>query len=337
MRFFDRNDYYSLHGEDAHLAAKIIFKSTATVKTMAPDGTKDAVDYISLSKGNFEILLRDLLLVKNYRVEVYTRKGQSNDWICEFKGSPGNLIQFESLLFSNTEMVVGSSIIAINLKQIGQQKVCWTVLLNRHTHAHCTTTLRNKMKIIFLFQHIGIACIEQNERLFSVIEFEDNDFYTELEATIVLLGPKEAILPSGDGEFANMAKLLERNNIMITIRKKTDFNLEKSDLVQDLNNLLYFEKGQQECANSLPEFKMSLAMSSLNAAIKYLDLVSDECHLNRFKIVLLNLDRFVHLDSAAISALNLLPKASTPINSPAYRLQSILGVLDRCQTSQGHR
>lgn len=124
VRFFDRNDYYSLHGEDAHLAAKIIFKSTASVKTMAPDGTKDAVDYISLSKGNFEILLRDLLLVKNYRVEVYTRKGQSNEWISEFKGSPGNLIQFENLLFSNTEMVVGSSIIAINLKQIGQQKVC---------------------------------------------------------------------------------------------------------------------------------------------------------------------------------------------------------------------
>lgn len=105
------------------MAAKIIFKSTATVKTMAPDGTKDAVDYISLSKGNFEILLRDLLLVKNYRVEVYARKGQSNDWCSEFKGSPGNLIQFENLLFNNTEMVVGSSIIAINLKQIGQQKV----------------------------------------------------------------------------------------------------------------------------------------------------------------------------------------------------------------------
>lgn len=193
------------------------------------------------------------------------------------------------------------------------------------------------MEIIFLFQHIGIACIEQNERLFSVIEFEDNDFYTELEATIVLLGPKEAILPSGDGEFANMVKLLERNNIMITIRKKTEFNLEKSDLVQDLNNLLYFEKGQQESANSLPEFKMSLAMSSLNAAIKYLDLVSDECNLNRYKIVLLNLNRFVHLDAAAVSALNLLPKPSTPINSPAYRLQSILGVLDRCQTPCGHR
>lgn len=121
VRFFDRNEYYSLHGEDAHLAAKIIFKSTAQIKTMAPDGER-GVDYVCMSKGNFEILLRELLLVKNYRVEVYTKKGLG-DWTLEFKGSPGNLIQFENLLFNNTEMVVGSSMISVNMKQTGQQKV----------------------------------------------------------------------------------------------------------------------------------------------------------------------------------------------------------------------
>lgn len=89
---------------------------------MEPKG-EEGVDYISLSKGNFEILIRDLLLVKNYRIEVYTRKGQSNDWYIEFKGSPGNLIQFENLLFNNTEMVMGSAMIAVNMKPIGQQKV----------------------------------------------------------------------------------------------------------------------------------------------------------------------------------------------------------------------
>lgn len=89
---------------------------------MEPKG-ETGLDYVSLSKGNFEILIRELLLVKNYRIEVFTRKGQSNDWCVEFKGSPGNLIQFENLLFNNTEMVVGSSIIAVNMKQSGQQKV----------------------------------------------------------------------------------------------------------------------------------------------------------------------------------------------------------------------
>lgn len=55
-----------------------------------------------------------------------------------------------------------------------------------------------------------------------------------------------------------------------------------------------------------------------------------------FKFFSLNF-RFVHLDAAAVSALNLLPKPGTATNSPAYKWQSILGVLDRCQTAQGHR
>lgn len=71
IRFFDRSDYYSVHGEDSHLAAKCIFKSVSGVKTMKPDSDV-GLDYLCLSKGNFEILLRDLLLVKNYRVELFT-------------------------------------------------------------------------------------------------------------------------------------------------------------------------------------------------------------------------------------------------------------------------
>lgn len=52
---------------------------------------------------------------------------------------------------------------------------------------------------------------------------------------------------------------------------------------------------------------------------------------------LCHFSRFVHLDAAAVSALNLLPKPGTAINTPAYKWQSVLGVLDRCQTPQGHR
>lgn len=40
---------------------------------MKPDGNV-GLDYVCISKGNFEILLRQLLLVKNYRVELFTIK-----------------------------------------------------------------------------------------------------------------------------------------------------------------------------------------------------------------------------------------------------------------------
>lgn len=78
----------------------------------------------------------------------------------------------------------------------------------------------------------------------------------------------------------------------MTVRKKTEFNFEKSDLVQDLNKLLHFRKGQQESANSLPEINNVLAMSSLGAAIKYLELVNDTTNHGHFEIELLNLNRY---------------------------------------------
>lgn len=225
-------------------------------------------------------------------------------------------------------MDIGTSLIALNFKLQDQQK------------------------------NIGVASIDANERVISIIEFVDDDFFSELEALIVLLGPMECVLPSGDGEFQTIKKLLDRNNVMATTTKKSDFNLEKSDLIQDLNKLLKFEKGQQESAQSLPEVAKTVAMSALGAALKYLNLVGDSCNLGMFEMKLLNLkryvvvvimdvfvgfifhisyDSFVHLDAAAVSALNLLPKPGTPMNSSAYKWQSILGVLDRCKTPQGHR
>ncbi|KAJ6634018.1 DNA mismatch repair protein spellchecker 1, partial [Pseudolycoriella hygida] len=309
VRFFDRSDYYSVHGEDSNLAAKCIFKSVSNIKTMKPDDDP-GLDYLCLSKGNFEILLRDLLLVKNYRVELFTMKGRdsrANDWLLEFKGSPGNLIQFEQMLFNNNEIDVGTTLIALNVKLEDQQK------------------------------NIGVASIDVNERIFSLVEFVDNDFYSELEALIVLLGPKECVLPSSDGEFQKIKTLLDRNNVMVSVTKKADFILDKSDLVQDLNKLLKFEEGQQENAKSLPEMSKTVAMSALAAATKYLHLVGDSCNFAMFQIKLLNLNRFVHLDSAAVCALNLFPPPGTPLHSSTYKWQSILGVLDRCRTPQGHR
>lgn len=108
----------------------MIFKSVAGIKTMSPTDL-EPLDYLCLSKGNFEIILRELLLVKNYRVEVFTRNKQNaaNEWSIEFKGSPGNLTQFESLLFQSSENVTGTSIIGLNLTVDGAVKVRFFFIL----------------------------------------------------------------------------------------------------------------------------------------------------------------------------------------------------------------
>lgn len=310
VRFFDRSDFYSCHGSDAEFVAKCVFKSTNVVKIMAPEGSDVELPYVVLSKINFVSFVRDLLLVRNYRVEVYTNKGPvktSNDWGLEFKGSPGNLSQFEDLLFANNDMVTGSALIALHVKPQGKQKM------------------------------IGIACVENIDRTFSVSEFMDNDFYSELEAMVVLLGPKECILPGADGEYERIKTLMERNNVIVTLKKRQDFSLEKDDVIQDLNKLLKFAKGQKESANTMSETTKTVALAALGVAIRYLELVNETSNHGHYELKMLNLKRFVHLDAAAVSALNLFPKPGAIMNSPAFKWHSVLGVLDRCRTPQGHR
>ncbi|KAH8352433.1 hypothetical protein KR084_004130 [Drosophila pseudotakahashii] len=303
VRFFDHSDCYTVHGsDDCELVAKIVYKSTAYIGALLPDDKKETLQFVSMSKGNFELAVRELLLVRNLRVEVYVKK--SSDWELEYRGSPGNLLQFEDILFANKEVLVGNSIISLLVKLEGGGQ-----------------------------RRVGVASVEQNDCKFQLLEFLDDDFFTELEATVVLLGPKECLLPSLEGDYAAVKTLLERNGVMITVPKKNSAN----DLLQDLNRLLRFAKGQQEDATGLKELQLQLASNALKSAIKYLDLVNDAGNLGHYEIKQLDLKRFVHLDSAAVAALNIMPKPGTHPSMPSYRWQSILGVLDHCRTPQGHR
>lgn len=147
----------------------MIYKSTALISEMIPDDST-SIPYITLYKNKFESAVRELLLVRNYRVEVYIRRSSASDWKVQYRGSPGNLLQFEDIIFTNKEELVGNSILSLQLR------------------------LQNNLR------NVGVVAVDQNDCLFQVLEFVDDDFFTELEATVVLLGPKECILPSQEGE-----------------------------------------------------------------------------------------------------------------------------------------
>lgn len=80
-------------------------------------GDEPKLSYLVLSRLNFEKFIRELLLIKQYRVEVYVKPSQSknNDWNIEYKGSPGNLSQFEEILFENNEVMFNSAVMAVNV------------------------------------------------------------------------------------------------------------------------------------------------------------------------------------------------------------------------------
>lgn len=305
IRFFNRVDYYTLHGSDAIFAAKEVFKTSSVVKQIGAGDNK--LESVVLSKANFESFVRDLLLLKQYRVEVFTSKGgtrNASDWSLEYKGSPGNLVQFEDVLFSSQDQVVGSAVIAVKLSKDEKNKF------------------------------VGVGFVETADHKFCVCEFPDDDHFTNLEALIVQLGPKECLIPQGDGspEQAALKKVLDRSNILVTGRKKADFST--SNLASDLNRLLHFKSGQQQNSLALPEMNLSTATMALAAVIKYLELGNDEGNSAQFTLSSIDIKRYVHMDSAAVRALNLLPG---PGSNSLTRHHSVLGLLDRCRTPQGHR
>lgn len=130
--------------------------------------------------------------------------------------------------------------------------------------------------------------------------------------------------------------MLDRNGILVTTQKKTDFS-NNAEFHQDLEKLLRFKKNQKKSVHTIPEIQMNLAMGSAAAGLKYIEAIKEESNLGKFEVKTLSLKRFVHLDAAAVSALNLFPPADINYRSSQYKWQSVLGVLDRCKTSQGRR
>ncbi|CAH2047203.1 unnamed protein product, partial [Iphiclides podalirius] len=307
VRIFDRNEYYSVHGEDATTAAREVFSSVSNIKKMGLE--PDRLDYLVLSKGNFEILIRKLLLVRRYRVEIYVPEGSSknSEWRLEYKGSPGNLSQLEEALGEG--------------------------LGTANNSAPCLMAVNFKTDAVTKGRLLGVACLTAAEYQFCVSEFTDDDLLTELETITVQMAPTECLVVQGDNEDQKaLKKVMERTDVTVTKLKRGEFSTE--GLVQDLNRLLRFKEGQQKDANAYPETAKELAMGCLAAGIKYTALTSDSTNFGRFQLCGIQADGYLHLDAAALKALNVLPELGDNCNAPS---RSLYGLLDRCRTQHGKR
>ncbi|RUS18690.1 muts domain V-domain-containing protein, partial [Endogone sp. FLAS-F59071] len=307
IRLFERDAsqkrYYTFHGDDALYIAQNVYKTTSAIKYWGGDMTKGLSTSI-LSHSAAEAFLRDALLTKQLRVEIWTPDGSKkagNAWKLARKASPGNLQDVEDYLFANTHMSTAPIVLAVKLGTGGEQKI------------------------------VGVAFADASIRELGVAQFVDNELYSNLESLAIQLGVKECIVLQDeshkDYELIKLKGVLDRAGIVITERKKGDFNAK--DIEQDLNRLLESEIS----VTSRPEFEMRNAMAASACLIKYLSLMSDESNFGHYTLRTHDLSQFMRLDASALRALNLMPGPQDGSN----KTMSLFGLLNKCKTAQGAR
>nr|CAG4636840.1 EOG090X02H9 [Ceriodaphnia reticulata] len=302
LRFFDRGDFFTLHGQDALLASRDYFKTHSVVKMLGFGAKK--LESVALNRNHFENFAREVLLVKNYCIEIFCSKGSKNDWVLQSQASPGNLTQVEDLIFANTDITNSVGILAFK---------------------------------IGLENQVGCCYVDTNERKFLVAQFADNDSFSNLESLIVQLSPKEVLIPPGN-IYAPAKAVLKRHSLLVNESKKAEF--ASAETVRLLNRLLRFKKGQQESAAALPEVDLEHSMASLAALVKYLDIMADETNFGQYSLSIFDFTQYMRLDSAASAALHLTSygaESSTILTSKSGAPRTIAALLNKCRTSGGQR
>lgn len=74
-----------MYNQDAQRAATEVFQTNAVIKRAGSGDNK--LEYVYLNRSNFESFVRDLLLVRQIRVEVYVNDGgrSSIEWVVKYK------------------------------------------------------------------------------------------------------------------------------------------------------------------------------------------------------------------------------------------------------------
>ncbi|EOY20929.1 hypothetical protein QUC31_007102 [Theobroma cacao] len=270
VRFFDRRDYYTAHGENATFIAKTYYRTTTALRQLGSGS--DGLSSVTVSKSMFETIARDLLLERtDHTLELY--EGSGSHLRLMKSGSPGNLGSFEDVLFANNEMQDTPVVVALlpNFRENG-----------------CT---------------IGFSYVDLTKRVLGLAEFLDDSHFTNTESALVALGCKECLLPIESGKASECRTLndaLTRCGVMVTERKKTEFKAR--DLVQDLGRLI---KGSIEPVRDLVS-GFEFAPAALGALLSYAELLADEGNYGNYSIRRYNLGSYMRLDSAAMRALNVL-------------------------------
>ena len=294
IRIFERNDYYYFFHSDAGLAAKFIYGSASALKTM---GKKTQVNFCVMKYANFESMLRHILLVRHFRVEIFKfvggKGGSAPTYNLEVRASPGNISSIEHILYGENESVSRETNFLVGVK--------------------VNPSLDNGQV------SLGLAAVDTSLNVVKVIDFKDGEVLNNLETFLVQLGPREVLLPQSENSIVKkINELVTRNKILVTDRPSKDYSsLSEIEIKQ-----MFTSKSPTDL------FKTeNLSSGALNAVFNYLNFNTS----SKFTLETLSSSTFMRLANRTLNSLNVFPSPLTPSAA------SIFSILNQTRTAGGAR
>lgn len=290
MRIFIRHDDYAVLGEDAFRAAALVYRTNSSLKRL-----NDTLSLCTLNSTMLSALLKNLLQKLGNSVEFYANNTEGRcGWKLTRKASPGDLHEIEDLMDNGLE----------------QKPIAIAV----------------KVKAGAGVYDIGVAFVDISSRHFGILQFIDNDLFSNLESFAIQIGAKEALTCESTAlESSRIQGIFNKMGILAVERSGALF--AHKHVCQDLERLT--GKSSLELTAISDQ---TLALGAAGALIHYFSLLSQTQDYGHYELISHNLEKFMRLDSAAIRALNVMPGPRDGEKS-----MSLYGLLNHCKTLAGSR
>ena len=339
LRFFNRkNDGWSAHGEDAMYVARRFYKTTMVVKYLK-DG-ECTLPSVNVNQNLFETICRDVLLRTRERtVEVYeSERGNAKDFKLTRRGSPGNVLDFEDVLFDGSKENDLNAMTANgnNIDTDSLPIVCAVKCVLKQEQ-----------------RRIGLAFFEYSTRTLRALEFSDEERLGQLESILAQINAREVIVPNEvdktnggamTADAKRIADVIDRCDAMRTPKANSEY-FRTDDVEDDLKRVLKSGDNVQAHRNVLD---LPLAVQCLHAVMKFADISNDTQNHGRCELELFDSGAHVRLDAAALKALNVFPSSGAGGGDRSFGETangrkggsggfSLYNLLNRCTSPMGKR
>lgn len=177
--------------------------------------------------------------------------------------------------------------------------------------------------------NVGVVAWDPAKKTLSMVELHDDDSFTSLEGILVAVNAMEMLMCEGDlgdHESAKMASMLESCGVACTVMDKNKFS--DTHVAGDLERLV---------GSHLPVVRfldMKLVMPAAAALLNFQNLVADESNEGSVSVANLDHASFMHLDMAALRALNVVSFSG---DGGGGKKATLYGLLNQTKSAMGSR